>query len=74
MGTAKLRITPEFLCDLLNLPQGTYILGSVNDREQVTILVQHADLTPNVDDHVPFIDPTFTRQPAVVMTDWGQMT
>lgn len=77
MKVARMRVTPEFLADFLELPNGSHIVGArfhVRDRV-VELMVEHPDFDDVTSGVWPTVEPVYTTpspgQPATFVS-WGR--
>ena len=76
MKIARMKITPEFMADFLELPDGSNIVGAkMDERGLIELVVEHADFRdiPR-GEPVPMVEPQYSRPcphvPATFMS-WG---
>ncbi len=72
---AILKVSWELLRQLLNLPEDTELIGSLECQQwhAVRLLIEHPALHPVKEgEYYPPVNPTFHRQAEVVFEGWGQ--
>lgn len=67
MAQTSMRITGEFLRQLLHLPVDTYISGSKCSSGDVILTVSH----PDIPDGTKEVTPEFRKQDKIVFEGWG---
>lgn len=67
---ARLLITPDFLRQLLYLPESVDILGSNINRDYVEVMVADPAFVRGEGEPIPTVKALFQRQPDVVFQGW----
>ncbi len=63
MKIARMKITPEFMADFLELPEGSNIIGAkMDEHDLIELVVEHPDFRDIAKgEPAPMVEPQYTR-------------